>query len=279
LNEENSPSCLDTKCGQCQGCDFWTDIEKEFSQTLEVRAPEKPAIGRPTNNIFRYQAFYVKTGPARFVSHHDLMNILHRAFRRTGIAAVYSEGFHPKMQMSFVPALPLGMEGKDESLEFRSYSDMAEEEFVSALNRNVPAGILFTALRKIDRQAPSLSERIQSMVYSLDMTSEKVQEALGAMGRADGEGHQDPWAVAEKRVEGYLLNKNDWVESVRLDTESRKLILRLRFATQRSIRPQDLAAQIFDLKEAVSMMARDKIILAAPEPRPSQRASSVIDRP
>jgi radical SAM family uncharacterized protein/radical SAM-linked protein len=279
LKEENSPSCLDAKCGQCQGCDFWTDTEKQFSRTLEVQPPEQPYLGRPTNTIFRYQAFYAKTGPARFVSHHDLMNILHRAFRRTGVAAVFSEGFHPKMQMSFVPALPLGMEGKDESFEFRSQADMAEEEFLSALNGNVPAGIQFTALKKIDREAPSLTERIQSMVYSLDMTAEKVQEALGAMARTDGERHQDPWAVAEKRVDGYLLNKNDWVESVRLDTESQKLILRLRFATQRSIRPQDLAAQIFDLKEAVSMMAREKIILAAPEPRPSQPVSTVIDRP
>jgi radical SAM family uncharacterized protein/radical SAM-linked protein len=279
LNEENSPSCLDAKCGQCQGCDFWKGIEKEFSQTLEVQAPEQPVLGRPTNTIFRYQAFYAKTGPARFVSHHDLMNILQRAFRRTGIAAVFSEGFHPKMQMSFVPALPLGMEGMDESFEFRSPSDMAENEFVSALNRNVPAGILFTALKKIDREAASLTERIQSMVYSLDMTAEKVQEALRATGRGDGEGHRDPWAVAENRVQGYLLNKNDWVESVRLDAERQKLILRLRFTTDKSIRPQDLAAQIFDLKEAVSMMIREKIILAAPEPRFSQRVSSVIDRP
>jgi len=275
LREENTPSCLELKCGQCQGCDFWPDIDKEFSQTPDVRTQEKPFLGRTTDFVSRYHAFYAKTGPARFISHNDLMNMLQRAFRRAGVVAVYREGFHPKMHMSFVPALPLGMEGKDESFEFKSPSDMAELDFLSALNRNIPPGILFKALKKVDPQAPSLTDRILSLVYSLDMTHEKIQEALGAAAREK----QDLWAVAQLRVEEYRKNRSDWVEDIHLDDKSRRLIIRLRFTPQKSVRPQDIVTLIFGLKEAVSMMAREHIVFSEPGPQNPGRQALEIDRP
>jgi radical SAM family uncharacterized protein/radical SAM-linked protein len=275
LREENTPSCLELKCGQCRGCDFWQDIDKEFSQTLDVRTQEKPFLGRMTDFVSRYHAFYAKTGPARFISHNDLMNMLQRAFRRAGVVAVYREGFHPKMHMSFVPALPLGMEGKDESFEFKSPSDLAELDFLSVLNRNVPSGILFKALRKVDPEAPSLTDRILSFVYSLDMTDEKIQEALGAAAREK----QDLWAVAQLRVKEYWENRSIWVEDIHLDDKSRRLIIRLRFTPQKSVRPQDIVTLIFGLKEAVSMMAREHIVFAEAGPQNPGRQALEIDRP
>ena len=275
LREEPTPSCLELKCGQCRGCDFWPDIDKEFSQTLDIRTQEKPFLGRTTDVVSRYHAFYAKTGPARFISHNDLMNMLQRAFRRAGVVAVYREGFHPKMHISFVPALPLGMEGKDESFEFKSPSDMAELDFLSVLNRNVPSGILFKALRKVDPEAPSLTDRILSLVYSLDMTDEKIQEALGAAAREK----QDLWAVAQLRVEEYWKNRSDWVEDIHLDDKSRRLIIRLRFTPQKSVRPQDIATLIFGLKEAVSMMAREHIVFAELGLQNPGRQAFEIDRP
>ncbi len=275
LREEETPSCLDLKCGQCQGCDFWPDIDKEFAQTLDVWTQEKSFLGRPTDTVFRYHAFYAKTGPARFVSHNDLMNILQRAFRRAGVIAVFREGFHPKMHMSFVPALPLGMEGKDESFEFKSPSDMAELDFLSALNRNVPHGILFKALVKVDSEAPSLTDRILSLVYSVDMTAEKIQEALKAAAPEEEAG----WTVAQLRLEEYRKNRSDWVEDIGLDDKSRRLIIRLRFAPQKSVRPQDIVTRMFGLKEAVSMMARESIVFAAPRSQEPGRRALEIDRP
>jgi radical SAM-linked protein len=203
------------------------------------------------------------------------MNILQRAFRRAGVIAVFREGFHPKMHMSFVPALPLGMEGKDESFEFKSPSDMAELDFLSALNRNVPPGILFKALVKVDSEAPSLTDRILSLVYSVDMTAEKIQEALKAAGPEEGAG----WTIAQLRVEEYRKNRSDWVEDIGLDDKSRRLIIRLRFAPQKSVRPQDIVTRMFGLKEAVSMMARESIVFAAPRSQEPGRRALEIDRP
>jgi len=262
LKEDTTSSCLDLECGQCQGCDFWPDIDKQFVQALEVRTLEKPFLGRMTDTVFRYHAFYAKTGLARFVSHHDLLNILQRSFRRAGVIAVFKEGFHPKMHMSFVPALPLGMEGMNESFEFKSHSDMSEADFLSVLNRNVPSGLLFKALKKVDSEAPSLTDRILSLVYSVDMASEKIQEALRKAAREE----EDPWQVAALRVEDYRKNKSEWVEDIRLDDRSRRLIIRIRFTPQKSIRPQDIVTALFGLKEAVSMMARESLLFAEPQP-------------
>jgi radical SAM family uncharacterized protein/radical SAM-linked protein len=275
LREESTSSCLDLKCGQCQGCDFWPDIDKDFERTLDVRAQEKSFLGRRTDTVFRYHAFYAKTGPARFVSHKDLMNILQRAFRRAGVAAVFREGFHPKMHMSFVPALPLGMAGKDESFEFKSPSDLAEIDFLSALNRNVPRGILFKALKKVDSDAPSLTDRILSLVYSADMTAEKIQEALTSVAQEK----EESWAIARRRLEEYRIDKSEWIEDIHLDDKSRRLIIRLRFTPQKSIRPQDIVTRIFGLGEAVSVMSREHIVFVASRPQGSDRQGLEIDRP
>jgi len=279
LREERTPSCLDISCGHCGGCDYGAGLEKEFLLTPDAPWPERPALGRQSDRILRYQAFYEKAGPARFISHNDLVNLLQRAFRRAGVRAVFSQGFHPKMVMSYVPALPLGMEGFDESLEFRSLWDMTSVDFLAALNQNVPRGIRFTALEKIEADAPSLTERIEALQYSLDMGAECVRAALLSPGKEDALSEPDFWSVAEERVENYLEHQDGQVQSVTLDRGRRKLVIRLRFTPQKGIRPQDLAAQLLGMSETVSVMARDKIVLSSPILRDSRPGGLTIDRP
>ncbi len=272
--EEASLSCPEARCGQCQGCEFWREIGQEPPETMDVGIQERLPLGRATNNVFRYQAFYSKTGPARFISHHDLMNVLQRAFRRAGVAVVFTAGFHPKMQMSFVPALPLGMVGKDESFEFKSHSDLAENDFVTALNRNIPSGIQFKALKKMDPNSLSLTARILSLVYSLDMTSDKIQGALKAASEPED---RNLWATAQRLVDEYRRSQpSEWIEDIRLDEKRSKMIIRLRFTPQKSIRPQDIVSCMFGLGETISSMAREKIIFA--ESRRVCRPPAEIDR-
>ena len=61
--------------------------------------------GRP----LRVRIAYTKLGRAAFRSHLDLVRLLPRIFRRLELPLYYSQGFHPKPEMTFGPALPLGV--------------------------------------------------------------------------------------------------------------------------------------------------------------------------
>jgi len=258
MRSERSPSCLETSCGRCRGCDFMADIDREFKAKIEVGDRPGPTLGRRTETVIRYQAFYAKGGQARFVSHNDLLNILQRTFKRAGVEAVFSEGFHPKMQMSFVPALPLGMTGEDESLEFKSPADLEEREFVDVLNRRAPSGIQFFGLKRIDAGARSLTERISSMVYSLDLGTAEVREGL-AVRKGEGDPQREAEKITARLIDEYRPAKPDLLQEIFVDEPGRKIVLKIAYSPQRSLRPQDVVERALGLKRAVYLMTREKI--------------------
>jgi radical SAM-linked protein len=259
LSAEDSPSCLETLCGRCKGCDFISEVEKEFHRNIVVREPPKAFLGRKTETGFRYQAFYSKRGPARFISHNDLINMIQRSFRRSAVNVLYSGGFHPKMLMSLVPALPLGMEGNEESFEFKSFYDLDEKEFVSRMNENVPPGIRFLGLAKLEHSAPSITERIESMVYSLNLNSARTRKALETA-RQEKNIPGDDGEAAGRLIQDYLRSPSEFIKEMSIDKKAGKVILHNRFTFQKSVRAQDIVEQIFNIEDAVYDMSREKII-------------------
>jgi len=61
---------------------------------------------------------FEKTGPARYISHLDLMRTFQRAFRRAGLPLAYSEGFNPHPYLSVARPLPVGVDSVCELLDF-----------------------------------------------------------------------------------------------------------------------------------------------------------------
>jgi len=258
MNAEPTPSCLETACGRCLGCDFPAELDRRFKARLAPEETKRPMPARTPEPVRRYQAFYAKRGQARFVSHNDLVNVLQRTFKRAGLNVLFSEGFHPKMQMSLAPALPLGMRGDDESLEFKSTDDLADGEFAAAVNRCAPSGIVFSGLKRIDPYAPSLTERISSMVYSLDLEAPAARRGLALKAGVPERG-VDAAAVAERLIESYLPGKPDLLQGMAVDGTGRKVILEILFSPQRSLRPQDVVEQALGLSSSVYLMIREAI--------------------
>ena len=69
-------------------------------------------------DIFPYRIRFEKAERMRFLSHHDLMRLFERAFRRTGLPLRMTEGYNPHPVISFPTALALGIESLDEVVEF-----------------------------------------------------------------------------------------------------------------------------------------------------------------
>lgn len=84
---------------------------------------------------------FSKTGTICYTSHLDLMRIMRRAFKRTGIALAYSQGFNPHPKMGFAQPLSLGYWGMEEYLEFETADPWEPDQLLQRLAGAMPEGI------------------------------------------------------------------------------------------------------------------------------------------
>jgi radical SAM family uncharacterized protein/radical SAM-linked protein len=82
--------------------------------------PELLPQGQPRRIRFRY----AKLGRAAYRGHLDLVKVLPRIFRRIGMPLYYSTGFHPKAELTFGPALSLGIASLDEYVDVKIDADV-----------------------------------------------------------------------------------------------------------------------------------------------------------
>jgi radical SAM family uncharacterized protein/radical SAM-linked protein len=259
--EEYSPKCLDRSCAECQGCSLAPLLVEDFGKQLELPEKEFPLFGIRSESVSRYLAFYSKGDSAKYFSHSDLNNIIQRGFRRAGIRVSFTKGFHPKMIVSYPPALPLGMEGKEEVIEFRSDCDLPCDKFAVHLNGFLPPGIRFSGLERLEWSALSLIDRIQNIVYSVDLSAEQVFDTLKNSELNMKETHFDIVENAEGRVDKYKKDIGH-VSMVQLSVNrnEKKLFLDITFDPKKIIRPQDVVSEIFGITNPVYDMARERIV-------------------
>ncbi len=104
----------------------------------------------------RIRIRFSKTGNLCFIGHRDLLTTLERLFRRSRLPIAMSEGFHPKLRMSFPSALPLGVAGEDEVFELELSETTTSEAVLDSLNRCSVDGLHFlsaTLLAPGDKKA------------------------------------------------------------------------------------------------------------------------------
>jgi len=77
----------------------------------------------------------------RFISHLDLMRLFHRALRRAGLPAVITKGFSPRIKMSIMKALKLGVESEHEEAVFYMNEKLSPQIFTARINVKLPDGV------------------------------------------------------------------------------------------------------------------------------------------
>jgi radical SAM family uncharacterized protein/radical SAM-linked protein len=102
-----------------------------------TRPPPRAAQGKPHG----YRVRYTKLGRVAYLGHLDLVRHLPRIFRRAGFEIFYSVGFHPKPELSFGPALGLGIPSLGEILDVKLVDDLPAEEVARRLRRVSLEGI------------------------------------------------------------------------------------------------------------------------------------------
>lgn len=256
-----APPCRERKCEECRGCTLSKFHEEESDEEVPGIEMDFPPLGIQTEKINRYRVFYRKEKQACFLSQINLNNTLHQGFRRAGIPACYSKGFHPKIMLSYSPALPLGMKGNEECLEFKSRNIFSEEDFLSGINKFLPEGIEFFKLDRLQDSEASINKQIQSFVYSLDLSAYKIKNAVENLSQ-DKKGKEEYYSAVKKLIGSYLEKDVDGsLEEISLDEVKGKLYLRIKHSHGKKLRPQDVVRDIFGVENPAFCMTREKIVL------------------
>ena len=120
-----------------------------------------------------------KRGRIKFVSHLDMFRTMQRAVRRAEIPLWYTEGFNPHPYISYLLALPLGVEGVSEPIDIRLVEPMAMEELTGRLNAVMPEGLrVESAAKPFHKPAEIAFARYDVYLDREDVSREELEEAL-----------------------------------------------------------------------------------------------------
>ena len=133
------------------------------SRRARPRPPERAAQGEPV----RYRARFAKYGPMALRGHGELIRILPRILRRAGLPIRFTEGFSPRPQLSFGPALPLGVQSASEACEFALTEALPPEGVLAALRDASEEGLPFHDLVRVPAGDPRLSRWIGGLRYAV----------------------------------------------------------------------------------------------------------------
>jgi radical SAM-linked protein len=112
---------------------------------------------------------FSKGGAARYISHLDLMRAMNRAIRRAGLPAVYSQGFHPHIVMSFAQALGLGYFSAAEYMEISLPEDCALQPAMEKLNSALPGGLAMSGAWPIPEGLPTLMASVTAARWRVEL--------------------------------------------------------------------------------------------------------------
>ena len=161
------PDCSFDGCSSCGVCG------PDLGHNIAVQAPEVPdqipPQAPPSARICRLRVQFAKTDSMALLSHLDLMRMLERALRRSGLPISFTGGFHPLPRIQIALALPLGAEAHSEWMDLEFTEPLAPDRLRSVLQPLLPEGISLLAAAEVPVASRSLSQEIRAAVWSFDL--------------------------------------------------------------------------------------------------------------
>lgn len=92
------------------------------------------------------RVWFKKTGAVKYISHLDLTRCMSRALKLSKLPIWYTEGFNPRIYMTYAMPLSLGISGERECMEIRLTEDVPFSEVAARLNEKLPDDIFVFAV-------------------------------------------------------------------------------------------------------------------------------------
>lgn len=176
----------------------------ESLQSTPVSVPAADAATR-----FKFRVRFRKAGDLRLVSHHDLMHLFERTFRRADLHLLITQGFNPRPKMWFALSLALGISGLNEVLELELGDALPPEEVQRRLANHCPPGIDILSVRSIDFRTAA---RVRRSWYRLPLSP--TAERSGSVSDASRTG-ADAFGAYAERAAAFLAQRDCWIKRTR----------------------------------------------------------------
>ena len=155
------------------------DADEPRPTTPLVPRVKGPPVHAPQGDVRRYRFVYEKLGAAAFLSHLDVIRALPRSFRRIDVPLRYTQGFHPKPDMSFGPALSLGVSSLVEVVDVKVLADVEVEALLAGLTDGAHVGLRFVAGTTLGPGDAPVTKAIDTARYAVGIPRHVVDERGG----------------------------------------------------------------------------------------------------
>jgi radical SAM family uncharacterized protein/radical SAM-linked protein len=140
------------------------------------RAPAPRDTGAsPTRYRFRFE----KIGPTALLGHLDLVRALPRVMRRIGAPLAYSQGFHPRPDLSFSPALSLGVLSLAEYVDMKVLAPLDPEAALAEMNAAADEGLVFTGGARLGPEDRGITKIVTAARYVVVVPKSALAELGG----------------------------------------------------------------------------------------------------
>jgi radical SAM-linked protein len=132
----------------------------------------------------RYRVMYAKEGPARYISHLDLIRAFERAARRAGLPLAFTQGFNPHPKLSFAAPLAVGTAGEAEFADLELSGNISAGVVAKSLSGVMPEGLRVIEIRLVPDSAPALMATVDLAGYTaravlaMSLDKEMVEKAI-----------------------------------------------------------------------------------------------------
>ena len=263
------PDCSFHGCSSCGVCG------PELGHNVVVQAPvvppQVPTQAPPSERVCRLRIQFSKTGSMALLSHLDLMRMLERALRRSGLPISFTGGFHPLPRVQIALALPLGAEAGSEWMDMEFTEALDPGQLQQGLQPLLPPGITLLSVSEVPVSGPSLSQEIRAAVWSFDLELESGltidwSPAIAALLAAD----ELMWHDTDKKGRPRSRDCRSVLRRLDVVSENESPRLRLRLeadvdAMGRSLRPSQIQHWLeeqISAPIALQSLKRDRLELA-----------------
>lgn len=189
LREKCSENCKEP-CGVCSNKQKVVSDTINMSEKLDtlIKNPYRKVKGFYQNEncpiLFRTIFKFSKTKGAELIPHLSLIEVFYKAFLRSGLPIVYTNGFNPVPALELAATMSIGITSEAEIASCLMSNKINEEAFIKAMNDSLPEGIrlikafIFPVSNLIKRESMSKVNWGSEYKFDFFATEEKTKECV-----------------------------------------------------------------------------------------------------
>ncbi len=169
-------NCLVDKCSGCGICDF--DEIKNQKDISSGIVCEGNVRNDTADSTTYYRVRYSKEGDMIYCSHLDTINIFNRALIMSGLPLNYKGEFNPRVEISFGPALPIGIISTTEFADFSLKKAYSRDDIIRTLTHFLPEGIGIQDVMISSKRLTTITKMIVAARYDVSIDRPIAMEEI-----------------------------------------------------------------------------------------------------